>query len=200
MFRLLLIIVMTCPNGIITKSAIAFLIQIMIETMELPATSTEPQNHQNQIINLRLALENDIAACDIKWSLFVAAAQSYRYHSRLNPYPPKYATKEKSEYDIDQIRETISNVPPLRQLLVQINSEPMRLNEDVIDLVHWVVCSKSFASLKCVAKDEVTNSTDSITAANCLILTTFFSDEISVRFYVEKGRIYNARFRANTHL
>lgn len=191
---------MTCPNGIIVKSAIASLIQIMIETMELPATNTEPQNHQNQIINLRLALENDIAACDIKWSLFVAAAQSYRYHSRLNPYPPKYATKEKSEYDIDQIRETISNVPPLRQLLVQIKSEQMRLNEDVVDLVHWVVCSKSFASLKCVAKDEVAYTTDSISTANCLILTTSFSDPISVRFYTEKGRIYNARFRANTYL
>lgn len=129
----------------------------MTETLKEPTTNTvtESQNTQNQIFNLRLALEKDIAACDIKWSLFTAAAQSYRYHSRLNPYPPKYATKEKSEYDIDQIRLTISNVPPLHQLLRQIKNEETQLNKDVVDLVHWVLCSNSFPLLRCVAKDEV---------------------------------------------
>lgn len=130
----------------------------MTETLEAEPTTntiTESENTQNQVFNLRLALEKDIAACDIKWSLFVAAAQSYRYHSRLNPYPPKYATKEKSEYDIDRIRLTISNVPTLHQLLRQIQNDELRLNEDVVDLVHWVVCSKSFSTLRCVAKDEV---------------------------------------------
>lgn len=128
----------------------------MTQTIEEPAVNTEPQLYQNQIVNLRLELEKDIVACDLKWSLFVAAAQSYRYHSRLNPYPPKYATKEKSEYDIDRIRLTIQNVAPFHQLLRQIKNEETRLNEDVVDLVHWVVCSKSFPTLQSVAKDQVT--------------------------------------------
>lgn len=126
----------------------------MTETLAEPSTLTESQNYQNQIFSLRQALEKDIAACDIKWSLFVAAAQSYRYHSRLNPYPPKYATKEKSEYDIDRIKLTISSVPPLHKLLRQIKNEE-KLNDDVVDLVHWVVCSKSYPTLKSVTKDEV---------------------------------------------
>lgn len=127
----------------------------MTETLEEPITNTELQHQPNQIVNLRLTLEKDTVACDIKWSLFAAAAQSYRYHSRLNPYPPKYATKEKSEYDIDQIRLTISNVPPLHQLLRQIKNGDTHLNRDVVDLVHWVLCSNSFPMLKSVAKDEV---------------------------------------------
>ncbi len=127
----------------------------MTEQLKEPSANSEPQNHQNKIVNLRLALEEDIAACDIKWSLFVAAAQSYRYHSRLNPYPPKYATKEKSEFDIDRIRLTISNVPPLKRLLRQMKTEESRLNEDAVDLVHWVVCSKSFSTLKNVPREEV---------------------------------------------
>lgn len=126
----------------------------MTETLAEPTTITESQNYQNQIFSLRQALEKDIAACDIKWSLFVAAAQSYRYHSRLNPYPPKYATKEKSEYDIDRIKFTIANVPALHQLLRQIKNVDV-LNDDVVDLVHWVLCSKSYSTLRTVAKQEV---------------------------------------------
>lgn len=127
----------------------------MTEQVEELIANTESQAHQNQILNLRLALEKDIAACDIKWSLFVAAAQSYRYNSRLNPYPPKYATKEKSEYDIEEIRLTISKVPPLNELLEQIKNDVGNSNQNVVDIVHWVVCSKSFPSLRSVAKNEV---------------------------------------------
>lgn len=112
------------------------------------------QDLQTKIIDLRLILEKDIAACDIKWSLFVAAAQSYRYHSRLNPYPPKYATKEKSEYDIDRIKSIISSVPSFRQLLKKI-SDNEELDEEVVELVHWVICSQSYPTLRSVAKNEV---------------------------------------------
>ncbi|XP_037046892.1 protein mono-ADP-ribosyltransferase PARP16 [Bradysia coprophila] len=126
----------------------------MTEQLHVPITREDSKNPQNQIVNLKLALEKDIAACDIKWSLFVAAAQSYRHDSRLNPYPPKYATKNKSEYDIERIRLTISNVPPLLQVLRLLESEETGLNDDVIDLVHWVVCSKSFPTLRSVAKNE----------------------------------------------
>lgn len=128
-------------------------------TQEEPVITSESSNYQ--ILSLRLALEKDIAACDIKWSLFVAAAQSYRYHSRLNPYPPKYATKENSDYDIDRINLTIASVPPLLQLLRQIKNDET-LNYDVVDLVHWVICSKSYPTLRSVAKDEVIHLLDYI--------------------------------------
>jgi len=125
----------------------------MTTTTEEPLVKTEYQNYPNQIVDLRQQLEKDITGCDIKWSLFVAAAQSYRYHSRVNPYPPKYATKEKSEYDIDRIRLTILSVPSLHQLLRLIKNGGT-VNKDVVELVHWVVCSKSYPTLQSVAKEE----------------------------------------------
>lgn len=197
---------MTCPNRITPRETnyLSFNINItdsvMTETLEEPTTNavTESQDTKNQIVNLRLALEKDIVACDIKWSLFVAAAQSYRYHSRLNPYPPKYATKEKSEYDIDRIRLTISNVPPLHQLLRQMVNEEMRLSEEIVDLVHWVVCSKSFSTLRNVAKGEVSMRSGCNVALKLFSVTSYNFGSISVRFNVEKGRFYNAGVSANT--
>lgn len=47
----------------------------MTEQLDVPRRRNDSQNPQNQLVDLKLALEKDIAACDIKWSLFVAAAQ-----------------------------------------------------------------------------------------------------------------------------
>lgn len=38
----------------------------------------------------RLVLEKDFKAADIKWSLFVAAALSFRHESCLRPFPPSF--------------------------------------------------------------------------------------------------------------
>lgn len=35
-------------------------------------------------------LEKDFKAADLKWSLFVAAAFSFRYESCLRPFPPVF--------------------------------------------------------------------------------------------------------------
>lgn len=40
--------------------------------------------------SFRLILEKDFKAADIKWSLFVAAAFSFRYESCLRPFPPAF--------------------------------------------------------------------------------------------------------------
>ena len=41
-------------------------------------------------VALRNMLENDLQAADVKWSLFVAACQSYRFDSCLKPFPPQF--------------------------------------------------------------------------------------------------------------
>lgn len=40
---------------------------------------------------LRNILQNDPKAADFKWSLFVAACQSYRYDSCLKPFPSQFS-------------------------------------------------------------------------------------------------------------
>lgn len=47
-----------------------------------------------KIKELKIAIENDLEACDIRWTLFVAASQSYRFDSRLKPYPPNFSGAE----------------------------------------------------------------------------------------------------------
>jgi hypothetical protein len=44
----------------------------------------------NNIYQCRLVLEKDFKAADVKWSLFVSAAFSFRYESCLRPFPPSF--------------------------------------------------------------------------------------------------------------
>jgi poly[ADP-ribose] polymerase 16 len=43
-----------------------------------------------KVIALRNLLQADPQAADVKFSLFVAACQSYRYDSCLKPFPPQF--------------------------------------------------------------------------------------------------------------
>jgi hypothetical protein len=51
-----------------------------------PATA----NKDNKTVTLRNIIERDPKGADLKWSLFVAACQSYRYDSCLKPFPPQF--------------------------------------------------------------------------------------------------------------
>lgn len=44
--------------------------------------------------SLKHLLEKDPRAADLKWSLFVAASNTYRYDSCLKPFPPMYIKNE----------------------------------------------------------------------------------------------------------
>ncbi|KAL4593068.1 hypothetical protein GN956_G27121 [Arapaima gigas] len=47
---------------------------------------------------VRSCLHRDPVAADLRCSLFVAAAQSYKRDSVLRPFPPRYVTEDK-EFD-----------------------------------------------------------------------------------------------------
>lgn len=47
-----------------------------------------------KISSLKHLLEKDPRAADLKWSLFVAASNTYRYDSCLKPFPPMYIKNE----------------------------------------------------------------------------------------------------------
>lgn len=46
-------------------------------------------------------LEKDFKAADIKWSMFVSAAFSFRYESCLRPFPPAFM--KNGIKDMDQL-------------------------------------------------------------------------------------------------
>lgn len=116
------------------------------------------QSYLLQVSDVLSQLNEDIEACDFKWSLFVAAAQSYRYGSRLSPYPTQF-NDATQKYDIDQILGLIAKVPSfiiLRRLLRQPNHDVTPA--DVIDLLHWVLCRLTDPFLRSVPKAQVRNA------------------------------------------
>ena len=55
-------------------------------------TSQSIRVKDKKCVVLRNILENDLKAADLKWSLFIAACQSYRYDSCLKPFPSQFSS------------------------------------------------------------------------------------------------------------
>lgn len=72
-------------------------------------------NSKDKIVSLIKKIENDINACDFKWTLFVTAANSYKYDSLLKPFPNAYAVNK--ILNINRLREDIASVPNFSHLL-----------------------------------------------------------------------------------
>lgn len=104
-----------------------------------------------KLTSLRLLLEKDLLAADVKWSLFVAACQHYRHDSCLKPFPPKFLKQDSK--DIDSLRDVVDRTPSLR-LLSQILKDPdvHQLDPNIIDLLHWVL--KGTQQLKRIPKKQ----------------------------------------------
>lgn len=57
------------------------------------------ENVEKKISLLKHLLEKDLKAADFKWSLFVAASNTYRYDTCLKPFPPMYIKNECKDID-----------------------------------------------------------------------------------------------------
>lgn len=64
----------------------------ILYTSRVDRTVTE--DLEKKILSLKHLLEKDPKAADLKWSLFVAASNTYRYDSCLKPFPPMYIKNE----------------------------------------------------------------------------------------------------------
>ncbi|KAI9583561.1 hypothetical protein GQX74_005309 [Glossina fuscipes] len=118
----------------------------------------------NKIQALRSVLESDILAADAKWTLFVAAALSYRYDCQLIPCPSRY-TEEHSICDIDALVTVINDTPKLRvvyQNIVEKNFD--ELDADVMELLHWVLVELKGFNLRSLDPEEINSLIHSIDA------------------------------------
>lgn len=124
-----------------------------VNTSANPATSSiSTEGSQQKQLNLLRAIRADINACDIKWTLFVAAASSYRFDSQLKPMPSQYL--DGKTFDIDKLRRVIASVPPFHVLLEQLKA-PSSLPNDVVDLLHWILLEVRDPYLKSVNRARV---------------------------------------------
>lgn len=68
--------------------------------------SANQEDIGKKILSLKHILEKDLRAADLKWSLFVAACNTYRYDTCLKPFPPMYIKNECK--DIEALVEFLS--------------------------------------------------------------------------------------------
>lgn len=121
-----------------------------------------PAEPDKIIYELITALKTDLNACDLKWTLFVAAAQSYRYDSQLRPFPPFYQDPVVPSVDIAGISAVIAVVPPLSSILGLLygmqgdkQDEVFRKHESVLRLLHWILVTVAEPCLKSVDRANV---------------------------------------------
>ncbi|XP_011558882.2 protein mono-ADP-ribosyltransferase PARP16 [Plutella xylostella] len=103
-----------------------------------PENLNKLETLEKKAVHLRLVLEKDFKAADMKWSLFVAAAFSFRYESCLKPFPPGYW--KNGIKDMDELLSTITDVPALDLLLRQLdNLDDLKSYAEIIDLLFYVL-------------------------------------------------------------
>lgn len=111
--------------------------------------------------NLIKILENDLDACDFKWSLFVAAAINYKYDSLLKPFPSAYVANR--ILNINCLRDRIACVPDFCDLLEKLrhfcdhpNTHDNCINDDTIDLLYWcLISAREQPVLKSINRSDV---------------------------------------------
>ncbi|XP_053688678.1 protein mono-ADP-ribosyltransferase PARP16-like [Sabethes cyaneus] len=99
-------------------------------------------NDRELRIAVKEALVGDPAAADLRLSLFVAAAKSFRYDSCLQPFPANYIIN--GEKNITELTKALDELPPLDNLSID------NLKKSSIDLLHWILCRQSGARLRTV--------------------------------------------------
>lgn len=110
-------------------------------------------------------LENDLVASDFKWTLFVAAANSYKYDSLLKPFPSMFIYSNNQTLDIFKLREVIAAVPAFPVFLKELHRiaehssfSNMQIDEEMIDLIYWCLLSNREPSLKSIDRLNVSIS------------------------------------------
>lgn len=105
-------------------------------------------------------LADDLDACDFKWTLFVTAANSYKYDSLLKPFPSEYATNK--VLNINSLRETIAIIPRfshLLSILQNIVEHSTQIEHGIddkgVNLLYWCLILMKEPSLKSVNRTNV---------------------------------------------
>ncbi|KAG7196686.1 hypothetical protein KM043_016018 [Ampulex compressa] len=97
-------------------------------------------------------LEKDLRAADLKWSLFIAASNTYRYDTCLRPFPPMYIKNECK--DIETLRRAIELIPPLPIILTALQDPDVYETYGIaIELLYWVLIRLRDPYMKSVNKE-----------------------------------------------
>ncbi|XP_078039029.1 protein mono-ADP-ribosyltransferase PARP16-like isoform X2 [Augochlora pura] len=116
-----------------------------------PAAAT--QEETRKITSVKCVLEKDLKAADFKWSLFVAACNTYRYDTCLKPFPPMYIKNECK--DIEALRRAVELIPPLTVILEKLQDPNVyERYSTAIDLLYWVLIRLRDPTIKTISKNS----------------------------------------------
>ncbi|XP_071107834.1 protein mono-ADP-ribosyltransferase PARP16-like [Haliotis cracherodii] len=96
-------------------------------------------NQTRKVQFIREKIKLDPLAVDMQWSLFSSAALSYRFDTVLRPFPPMFMSSD-NEKDTKSLEQAMREVPNM----LRVGSSLSSLSSKTIDLIHWVMDSKSF--------------------------------------------------------
>ncbi|KAJ8407745.1 hypothetical protein AAFF_G00267890 [Aldrovandia affinis] len=135
---------------------------------------------------VRSCLHRDPVAADLRCSLFVAAALSYKRDSVLRPFPPRYVDGDNKEFEA--LLSDVSSLPGVRELVRQGPGE----GEHHLALVHWVLSSRNFA-VKTLQKEEyarirvLTECEGTSTPVPDFLFELEYCDQMNARFEKTRG-------------
>ncbi|XP_052860540.1 protein mono-ADP-ribosyltransferase PARP16-like [Anopheles cruzii] len=98
---------------------------------------------------LRQTVSQDPLAADLRLSLFVSAARSFRYDSCLQPFPPDFIVN--GEKNIDHLYSVLETIPAVAELTA---SALETLDEKATRLLHWILCRQPHPLLRIVPKSQ----------------------------------------------
>jgi len=87
-------------------------------------------------------LDQDMLACDVQMSLFIAAATSYRQDTSLRPFPPMFYNPDSQERDVAGLVEMIRNLPSLATIRNRLELG-LEMEQKQLRLVVWVLTGSS---------------------------------------------------------
>ncbi|XP_006628865.1 protein mono-ADP-ribosyltransferase PARP16 [Lepisosteus oculatus] len=135
---------------------------------------------------VRASLQSDPVAADLRCSLFVSAAQSYKRDSVLRPFPPRYVSGENK--DFDALLADVSSIPSVRDVARLGPGE----GEAQLGLVHWVLSSKNF-TVKTLQREEFVRIQElAEPEGRCVPAPDFlfelqYCDQVNARFQETRG-------------
>ncbi|EDV55751.1 mono [ADP-ribose] polymerase PARP16 homolog [Drosophila erecta] len=87
------------------------LVSLLPHSIGLPIKAVTPHLRDLHLVQRRL--QDDFLGCEALWTIFMAAAWSYRYRTRLRPFPSHWHT-------IDMVFNTLGDAPRLEVLQQQL--------------------------------------------------------------------------------
>lgn len=103
-------------------------------------------NRTEKCSALRNAIDRDHTAADLRISLVVAAAKSFKYDSCLLPFPADYIVNK--EKKIDELNRVLDSLPALSEIVLE------ELDEPQLDLLYWILCKQYGPGLRSVPKAD----------------------------------------------